>query len=225
MPGKVRQGAGERDVEVEVEGVRLPGFLGVPAGAGGVVVFCHGSGSSRHSARNQFVAAQLHERAMGTLLFDLLTGDEGDDRGLVFNIPRLADRVKGGVAWLRTQPGMDGMAIGLFGASTGAAAALLAEARGAGVAAIVSRGGRPDLAESALEIVRAPTMIIVGAEDHACVPLNMDSFNRLRCEKRYEVVDRATHLFEEPGTLERVADLAGDWFARWFDDAGREEGG
>lgn len=220
MPEQTRHregGSGERDVEVLSDGVRLPGFLGVPEEAPGLVVFCHGSGSSRHSSRNRFVADRLRERGMGTLLFDLLTGEEGEDRRLVFNIPRLAARVRGAVGWLREQPGMSAMPIGLFGASTGAAAALVAEARGAGAGAIVSRGGRPDLAEDALEVVRVPTLLVIGGDDHACIPLNQDSYRRLRCEKRFEIVEGATHLFEEPGTLERVADLAGDWFQRWFD--------
>lgn len=235
MSEHTRHGAGdvatdEREVEVVVEGARLPGFLGVPKDARGIVVFCHGSGSSRHSDRNRFVASALRRRRMGTLLFDLLTSEEGEDRRLVFDIAKLAGRTKGAVKWLRERPETEGRAIGLFGASTGAAAALVAEARSAGVAAIVSRGGRPDLAEEALEIVRAPTMLIIGGQDHACIPLNQDSFERLACEKRYEVVDGATHLFEEPGTLERAAQLAGDWFERWFardqerERAGRREG-
>jgi dienelactone hydrolase len=206
---------------VSVGPLGLSGLYESPLDARGLVVFAHGSGSSRSSPRNQAVARALHAHAMATLLFDLLTEDEAADRRKVFDIALLAERVVDAIDWLGTS--REGSAggrlgrhpLGLFGASTGAAAALGAAAeRPLRVFAVVSRGGRPDLAPLALPQVRAPTLLIVGGLDHEVLRLNREAFDALRCEKRLQVVDGATHLFEEPGSLERVARLAGDWFVR-----------
>jgi putative phosphoribosyl transferase len=178
-------------------------------------VFAHGSGSSRHSPRNRFVASILNGAGLGTLLFDLLTTDEELDRAQVFDIPLLGDRLGLVTKWLEAQPEMTGLRIGLFGASTGAAAALWAAAEpSARVAAVVSRGGRPDLAFPVLAEVRAPTLLIVGGTDELVLDLNRQAQEQLRCESRLSVVPGATHLFEEPGALKEVAGLARDWFVR-----------
>lgn len=191
----------------------LPGELVETSEQRGVVVFAHGSGSSRLSPRNRQVAAVLQEHGLGTLLFDLLTPEEAQDRRLVFDIPLLADRLVGAIDWLRSRPGRADQRIGLFGASTGAAAALVAAAaRPADVAAVVSRGGRPDLASAALGAVRVPTLLIVGGDDTEALALNREALQRLHAEKRLSVVPGATHLFEEPGALDAVARLAADWF-------------
>jgi pimeloyl-ACP methyl ester carboxylesterase len=189
----------------------LPGTLTVPRGAKGVVLFAHGSGSSRHSPRNRDVAEVLHRAGMGTLLFDLLSETEGLDRRLVFDIELLAQRLDVARRWLVEQPGLEGLAVGYFGASTGAAAALVAAADHP-VSAIVSRGGRPDLAGEALARVTSPTLLIVGGADAGVLELNEAALHRLRGEKRLVIVPGATHLFEEPGALDRVARLATDWF-------------
>jgi len=192
----------------------LAGDLIVPAGAHALVLFAHGSGSSRHSPRNRFVAEVLHGRRLGTLLFDLLSDEEGHDGANVFDIGLLGQRLLQAMAWVRNRPDLKGLRLGLFGASTGAAAALLAAAeRPYDVWAVVSRGGRPDLAGPALEQVRAPTLLIVGALDVEVLALNRQAMQQLSCEKRLEVVPRATHLFEEAGALERVAVSAGEWLA------------
>ncbi|MDN3264467.1 phosphoribosyltransferase family protein [Streptomyces sp. CSDS2] len=205
--------SGAREVTVTAGAVRLGGRLTVPDGATGVVVFAHGSGSSRHSPRNRFVAEGLHRAGLGTLLFDLLTDAEEADRGNVFDIGLLAGRLLDATAWLREEPDAEGLAIGYFGASTGAAAALWAAAEPAArPAAVVSRGGRPDLAGPRLPEVTAPTLLIVGGADPMVLDLNRDAQARLRCENRLAVVPRATHLFEEPGTLEQVTELACAWF-------------
>lgn len=204
-----------RDEEVDVRAgtVLLPGHLHVPAGAAGVVLFVHGSGSSRHSPRNRFVAAVLHEAGLGTLLFDLLTPREELDQGNVFDIGLLADRLTGATRWLREQAGGQRAAIGYFGASTGAAAALWAEADpDADVDAVVSRGGRPDLAGARLAAVRAPTLLIVGGDDRGVLELNRRARMLLQCVSSLAVIPAATHLFEEPGTLHQAAGLARDWF-------------
>ncbi|MFC5801018.1 phosphoribosyltransferase family protein [Streptomyces formicae] len=200
------------EAEVDAGGVRLAGELTVPDGAGAVVMFAHGSGSSRHSPRNRAVASALNRAGLGTLLFDLLTEAEAGDRANVFDIEILARRLAGATQWLRTRVSVP---IGYFGASTGAAAALWA-ASGAGpeVGAVVSRGGRPDLAGSRLPGVRAPTLLIVGGRDTTVLDLNRQAQSALRCESRLEVVPGATHLFEEPGALDEVAALARDWFTR-----------
>lgn len=200
-------------VAIEVDGLALTGDLGVPEGARGVVAFAHGSGSSRLSPRNRMVAERLRLEGIGTLLFDLLTEDEALDRRLVFDIPLLAERLLAATRWLRGEPATAGLALGYFGASTGAAAALLAAARlGEEVRAIVSRGGRPDLAREAIPEVRAPTLLVVGGDDRVVLELNREVLPLFRCPVRLEVIPGATHLFEEPGALERVADLAAEWF-------------
>jgi putative phosphoribosyl transferase len=177
------------------------------------VLFAHGSGSSRHSPRNRHVAAVLNQAGLGTLLLDLLTPDEEADRASVFDVELLARRLAEVTRWLRTQPAAGHAAIGYFGASTGAAAALWAAAEpGAGIAAAVSRGGRPDLAGPRLGAVTAPTLLIVGELDTLVVDLNREAQAQLRCESKLAVVPGATHLFEEPGTLATVAALATDWF-------------
>jgi putative phosphoribosyl transferase len=211
-----------RTVLIDVDPVRLPGDLVVPAGAVGVVIFAHGSGSSRHSPRNLEVARRLNGAGIGTLLLDLLTPTEGEDRANVFDVELLAERLRGAVRWLRHRPRARAVPVAFFGASTGAAGALLAAAElGAGVAAVVSRGGRPDLAGGALPRVTAPTLLVVGGDDVEVLALNREAEARMRCERRLEVIPGATHLFEEPGALERVADLAVDWLAPHLREAGR----
>ncbi len=208
-----RPDAVARSVVVEAGPVGLPGDLVAPPHPPGVVVFAHGSGSSRLSPRNVQVATRLNDAGLATLLFDLLTPEEAADRANVFDIDLLAERLAAAAAWLRRATGMGSIPVGLFGASTGAAAALAAAAReGADVAAIVSRGGRPDLAADALPRVTAPTLLIVGGHDTQVLALNRAAEARMRCERRLEVIPGATHLFEEPGALERVAELAAGWF-------------
>jgi putative phosphoribosyl transferase len=203
----------DEDVVVWSGAVQLSGHLTLPEGAPGVVIFAHGSGSGRNSPRNRFVATILNEAGLGTLLFDLLTVDEELDRSNVFDVPLLAGRLNDVAGWLRSDTEGAGMSIGYFGASTGAGAALWASAEpGAEVAAVVSRGGRPDLAGPRLADVEAPTLLIVGGEDQVVLELNRDAQARLRCENRLVVVPGATHLFEEPGTLQVAAELARDWF-------------
>ncbi|MDH3681915.1 MAG: dienelactone hydrolase family protein, partial [Acidimicrobiia bacterium] len=201
------------EVEIEVEGTRLRGQLAIPAGAGGIVIFAHGSGSSRHSPRNRYVADVLNAAGLATLLFDLLTPAEEADRANVFDIDLLARRLVDVTAWVRDQPGLAALTVGYFGASTGAAAALGAAAElGAEVAAVVSRGGRPDLAGPNLPDVRSPTLLIVGGDDPAVLDLNREAEARLEAPTRLVVVPGANHLFEEPGTLEAVAASACNWF-------------
>jgi putative phosphoribosyl transferase len=215
VPGDVAAArpATDREIEVLAGPVRLPGRLTLPAHSKGLVVFAHGSGSSRHSPRNQFVAEVLNRSGLGTLLFDLLTPDEERDRANVFDIELLGARLVGVTRWLRTQAPIDGMDIAYFGASTGAGAAMWAAAEpGIDVAAVVSRGGRPDLAGTRLTGVRAPTLLIVGGRDDAVLELNRRAAAQLRCEHRVAVVPGATHLFEESGTLRAAAELARDWF-------------
>lgn len=207
------------DVVIPAGNMFLGGFLSVPVGARGVVAFAHGSGSSRFSSRNQSVARALNDHGLATLLFDLLSEDE-NERDVVtaeyrFDIPRLAARLALGVDWLGRQPATQAMPIGLFGASTGAAAALIAAAeRSARVKAVVSRGGRPDLASDALGNVQAPTLLIVGAHDAPVITLNRQAAQSLKCQHQMVVIPGATHLFEEPGTLEEVSRVAADWFTR-----------
>ena len=204
----------DEDVDIPI-GARksLPGHCRVPQGATGLVVFVHGSGSSRLSPRNQLVADRLNERGLGTLLFDLLTEDEGARRQNVFDIDLLADRVGNTQEWLTQHPHLGALHVGLFGASTGAAAALVSAAvKPEGVGAVVSRGGRVDLAGRWLGRVNAPTLFIVGALDEPVLEWNEQSARLLHCEHRIDIVPNATHLFEEPGALDTVADLAGSWF-------------
>ncbi|MFE2032314.1 phosphoribosyltransferase family protein [Streptomyces scopuliridis] len=199
----------EREVEMTIDDRRLPGNLTLPDGAPGVVVFAHGSGSSRHSPRNRSVAARLNRAGLGTLLFDLLTPEEERDRANVFDIPLLARRLTLVTAWLGAEHALP---VCYFGASTGAAAALLSAAEPhADIKAVVCRGGRPDLAADALADVRAPTLLIVGGADTQVLDLNRRAAERMHCEHRLDVVPGATHLFEEPGALEAVADRAREW--------------
>jgi len=201
--------------EVRIAPNDLPGTLILPAQPNGVVAFAHGSGSGRFSPRNRQVAARLHEENLGTLLFDLLTEAEADDRRNVFDIPLLAQRLGEAIDFLRGQPATRALPIGLFGASTGAAAALVAAAqRPEEISAVVSRGGRPDLAGDALPLVRAPTLLIVGGADIEVLMLNRAAARQMTCDCELAVVPHATHLFEEPGTLEQVQELAAGWFER-----------
>lgn len=207
------------DVQIPVRSpsgtlAHLPGALALPAAARGLVLFAHGSGSSRHSPRNRSVATVLNEGGNGTLLFDLLTEGEATDRRNVFDIELLANRLLGAVEVVQRDPLTAKLPIGLFGASTGAAAALMAAAREPQVQAVVSRGGRPDLAGNRLQDVEAATLMIVGGEDRDVLDLNREALRRLDCVKQLTVVPRATHLFEEPGTLDEVARLASEWFNR-----------
>lgn len=209
----------ESDVRIPATGAVLAGRLAVPEGAVGIVLFAHGSGSSRHSPRNRAVATELNRAGLGTLLFDLLTETEAADRAHVFDTPLLAGRLTGATDWLAGRPESDGLPLGYFGASTGAAAALWAAGDpGSPVAAVVSRGGRPDLAGDRLAGVRAPTLLVVGGRDALVLDLNRRAGSLLRCENRLAVVEGATHLFEEPGALEEVAELATSWFTGHFRD-------
>ena len=204
----------KQPIQIVSDSIRLEGELAIPADAAGVVLFAHGSGSSRLSPRNQFVAQALQKAGVGTLLFDLLTEEEARDRENVFDIDFLAHRLSDATRWLRNHGETRGYALGYFGASTGAAAALAAAAQNETIAAVVSRGGRPDLAMRHLGAVRAPTLLIVGGRDFGVIELNEKAYRVLRCEKSLKIVPGATHLFEEPGTLEQVAELAADWFRR-----------
>ena len=206
-------------VRLDIAGVVLNGDLTVPADATGLVLFAHGSGSGRHSSRNRAVAEVLNHGHLGTLLFDLLTETEErvDTRTAEyrFDIPLLAERVVAALDWTNAHPDLADLPAGLFGASTGAAAALIAAAkRPALVHAVVSRGGRPDLADAALDVVSAPTLLIVGGRDDVVIELNRQAYARIRAPKELAIVPGATHLFEEPGALDRVATLARDWFVR-----------
>lgn len=208
-------------MSIPAEEVSLEGEVDVPADALGVVAFAHGSGSSRHSPRNRQVASLLQKAGIATLLFDLLDArEEAEDirtGRLRFDIELLGRRLIAAVDWLAGEPSTAGLPVGCFGASTGAAAALVAAARRPErVAAVVSRGGRPDLAGDELGRVTAPTLLVVGGEDAMVIELNRQAQERLRCENRLEIVAGAGHLFEEPGALERVAELASQWFARWL---------
>lgn len=203
-------------VHIPVDGVTLEGALAIPANAQGLVLFVHGSGSSRFSPRNNFVARELHNAGLGTLLIDLLTRTEDLDYERRFDIPLLTQRVLRVADWLQAQPQTKKLALGYFGASTGAAAALQAAAALENkVKAVVSRGGRPDLAGAqALGQVHCPVLLMVGGHDDVVIELNQQAHARLVCPKELVIVPGATHLFEEPGTLEQVAKLAADWFRR-----------
>ena len=208
----------QTSVTIPIDGDRLEADLTMPAGAEGLVIFAHGSGSSRHSPRNQFVARTLQARRLATLLADLLTPPEerADEytRRWRFDIPLLGHRVNALVDWAKADERLSPLRIGLFGASTGAAAALIAAAdRRSEVGAVVSRGGRPDLAGAALPHVKAPTLLLVGGHDEPVVELNREAMAAMKCPVRLEIVPGATHLFEEPGTLEHVARRAADWFS------------
>lgn len=210
----------EQPIEVKAGTVRLKGILGLPASMAGVVLFAHGSGSGRLSPRNTFVAHMLQDGGLATLLIDLLEEREADDRRKVFDIDLLADRLLAATEWLTQEPLTKGFQLGYFGASTGAGAALQAAARApSSVAAVVSRGGRPDLAAPFLPQVMAPTLLIVGGYDHPVIQMNEEALALLSCPKELVIVPGATHLFEEPGTLEEVAALARRWFLRYLPDS------
>lgn len=220
--GRIRQNL---DVEIPAGGTSLHGDLHMPDAVRGVVLFAHGSGSSRKSPRNQFVARVLHQARFATLLFDLLTeAEEREDditAQLRFNIDLLAGRLEEATRWLRGQKGFERLAFGYFGASTGAAAALKAAARIEGIEAVVSRGGRPDLAATALPNVRAAVLLIVGEKDYQVIELNQEAEAQLPADKKLEIVPGATHLFEEPGALEQVAEIARNWFERYLGRSNR----
>ena len=200
---------------IDIAPLGAEGILRLPDEPTGLVLFAHGAGSGRHSPRNNHVAESLGESGLATLLFDLLSEAEAEDRGNVFDIQLLGGRVAEALRWARSEEVLKDLPLGLFGSSTGAAAALVAAAEAQeDVSAVVSRGGRPDLAQPVLGRVRAPTLLIVGGEDHACIPLNEQARDALTCEVSLELVPGATHLFEEPGTLDQVVGLAADWFAR-----------
>ena len=202
-----------KPVTIPADGVELEGDLGIPADARGLVVFAHGSGSSRKSPRNNYVAEVIRDRGVGTLLFDLLTEAEDETYGTRFDIPLLAERLLAATDWLRDRQETSDLKLGYFGSSTGAAAALLTAAElSEETGAVVSRGGRVDLAEERLTDVTAPTLFIVGGLDEPVLSLNRDAFERLDCEKSLEVIPGAGHLFEGDGELEEVAELAADWF-------------
>ena len=209
----VGEGGWSQEVLIPIAGTPLPGHLEIPENPIGLVLFAHGSGSSRHSPRNTYVADVLNRARIGTLLFDLLSRDEERDRTNVFDITLLARRLHGATEWIRSHPQFASMPIGYFGASTGAAAALVAATfPSAAITAVVSRGGRPDLANGRLGLVRAPTLLIVGGDDHVVLTLNRAAEAELECESKLVVIPGATHLFEESGTLEQAADEARKWF-------------
>lgn len=213
MAPQVRTGHEERLVEIAFDQRILKGILSVPPSASSLVLFAHGSGSGRLSPRNQSVAAALQRDNTATLLFDLLDEEESEDRRKVFDIELLAERLQAAAAWARTQPGVSELPLGYFGASTGAAAALVAASRqGKSIGAVVSRGGRPDLAMEYLPAVQSPTLLIVGGDDDTVLELNRQALEALTCVKRLAVIPGATHLFPEPGALEQVAALASEWF-------------
>ncbi len=214
------------EIDIQSGDVSLPGELIVPAGTRGVVLFAHGSGSSRHSPRNQFVAQTIRARGVGTLLFDLLTKEEESvdaaSGHLRFDVAMLAQRLEDATEWVQRE--FDQLRVGYFGSSTGAGAALLAAAnKGNAIGAVVSRGGRPDLAGKALLSVTAPTLLIVGSLDDPVIDMNRWAFGMLRCERELRLVPGASHLFEEPGTLEFVADLAADWFKEYLLEGGTND--
>ncbi len=204
-------------VRIPVDGAHIEGALELPERPAGLVLFAHGSGSSRHSPRNNFVARVLREHGVGTLLMDLLTPEEDRDYSRRFDIDLLVERLVAAARWVRKNPDTAALPIGYFGASTGAAAALRAAAQDESIAAVVSRGGRPDLAPpAALSKVKAPTLFLVGGQDFGVIELNESAFSHLQCEKQLVIVPGATHLFEEPGTLEEVAAQAAGWFESHF---------
>ena len=223
IPGrKTRKDSIETEVLIDAGKVNLEGTLALPKSASGLVLFAHGSGSSRHSPRNRYVADILQSQGIATLLFDLLTHEEESvdqyTAELRFDIGLLAARLIGATRWVLGRPDMKGVRLGYFGASTGAAAALVAAAQlPDAIAAVVSRGGRPDLAEDALRSVRAATLLIVGGDDEPVIGMNREALAKLRCpEKKLVIIPGATHLFEEPGKLEEVARVAADWFTRYL---------
>jgi dienelactone hydrolase len=214
------------EVRIAIGAIGLGGELLVPEDATGIVLFAHGSGSSRFSSRNQFVARVIRDAGVGTLLFDLLTREEEaidmQTRHLRFDISLLAQRLVDVTHWLEGEEGTSHLRHGYFGSSTGGGAALVAAAAlGDQVGAVVSRGGRPDLAGDALPLVKAPTLLIVGGRDYPVIEMNREALAQLRCEKKLEIVPGATHLFEEPGALEQVAQLAATWFGKYLSEEGQ----
>lgn len=207
----------DREIEIKLAGLSLPGFLSVPEGAKGLVIFVHGSGSGRFSPRNQLVARILQDAGFATLLFDLLTEEEDEIYENRFDIDLITRRLIAVTQWAQEQSEIKNLALGYFGASTGTPAALKAAAKLPDqIKAIVSRGGRPDLAAAILAKVKSPTMLIVGGDDFGVIELNQAAFGALTCEKKLEIVPGATHLFEEPGKLEEVARLAVEWFEQYL---------
>lgn len=205
----------DQQVRIPARNAVLEGVLSLPSGSRTVVLFAHGSGSSRHSPRNRFVADVLHSAGVGTLLFDLLTRAEDVVYDNRFDLDLLTDRLQAATSWLASRPGTADFSLGYFGASTGSAAALLAAAGpGSMVGAVVSRGGRPDLAGESIALVRAPVLLIVGGRDDVVIDLNRRAYQEIKAEKQLSIIPGATHLFEEPGALEAVSRLAADWFTR-----------
>jgi dienelactone hydrolase len=205
-------------VHIAAGNIHIEGMLELPNNAQGIVIFAHGSGSSRHSPRNNYVARILHSGGMGTLLMDLLTPEEDMDDETRFDIPLLTHRLLAATDWLQTQHRLNQLPIGYFGASTGAAAALQAAAEpGNKISAVVSRGGRPDMASAdALSRVNSPTLLLIGGLDDIVIELNQEAFSHMHCTKHISIIPSASHLFEEPGTLEKVAKLASDWFKHYL---------
>jgi len=212
--------ATERQIKIPADSVKLEGILTIPKDALSLVIFAHGSGSSRLSSRNRLVAGVLQKTGIGTLLFDLLTEKEDEIYENRFDIPLLTRRLKAATLWVKGQIETAKLKIGYFGASTGTAVALVAAADfGEEIKVIVSRGGRPDLAKDALGKVIAPTLLIVGGEDHVVIGLNKEAYDIINAEKQLKIIPAATHLFEEPGTLEEAAHLAADWFKKYLINA------
>jgi dienelactone hydrolase len=205
-------------VHIATDNIHIEGILELPNNTHGIVLFAHGSGSSRHSPRNNYVARILHSGGMGTLLMDLLTPEEDMDDETRFDIPLLTHRLLAATDWLQTQHRLNQLPIGYFGASTGAAAALQAAAApGNKISAVVSRGGRPDMASAdALSRVNSPTLLLIGGLDDIVIELNQEAFSHMHCTKHISIIPSASHLFEEPGTLEKVAKLASDWFKHYL---------
>ncbi len=204
----------EKHVYIPVDGAMLEGMLAIPEGAEGIVLFAHGSGSSRHSPRNNYVAAVLRKAGLATVLMDLLTREEDVDYEMRFDIGLLSERLDGVTRWAASEEKTGALRVGYFGASTGAAAALMSAASaGAAIGAVVSRGGRPDLAMDSLPLVKSPTLLIVGGHDELVIDLNRKAYEKIAAEKEMVIVPGATHLFEEPGALEEVAQLAVRWFS------------
>nr|BFD66046.1 hypothetical protein HAGR004_10680 [Bdellovibrio sp. HAGR004] len=213
--GRPQLNKNEHEVVINYKDVRLNGILSTPSNPVGLIIFAHGSGSSRWSPRNNFVARELQKVGLATLLTDLLTPEEENDRANVFDISTLAQRLTIVKKWAQSQAATRNLAIGYFGASTGAGAALVAAAQDPDeIFAVVSRGGRPDLAAEALDNVQAPTLLIIGGDDTYVIELNQIAYDKLMCKKEMKIIPGATHLFEEPGTLEKVAILASDWFTK-----------
>lgn len=207
----------EKLIQIKYKNVTLEGMLKIPPAASGVVLFAHGSGSSRFSPRNNFVADVLNNAGLATLLIDLLSKQEDENYQTRFDITLLTERLNLVVHWLKKQPDTQHLNVGLFGSSTGAAAALCVAAEmGKDIQAVVSRGGRPDLALNLLDRVTAPTLFIVGGDDFGVIELNQEAYRQLTCFKKFEIIPNATHLFEEPGCLEEVARLAKEWFNQYL---------